>query len=167
MIAKGSVPAMPAAVNNMPAAQNNAAVQNGNPEFSLQPGVYYFSPATNNYTMINPGVLADKEVAETATYKMRAVLNGKIKGDLSGFRANQKVNDPNPLFVVVMDMGGQNANSPNVPNLGDPSQVMLVKLRQGRDYRELVIGRASQSGYVQGVEETAKVDFNIKKGPEG
>jgi len=167
MIAKGSVPAMPAAQNNMPAAQNNTAAQNGNPEFSLQPGVYYFNPATNNYTMINPGVLADKEVAETATYKMRAMLNGKIKAALSGLQANQKINDPNPLFVIVMDMGGQNANSQTVPNLGDPSQVLLVRLKQLRNDRELVIGRASTSGYVQGVEETAKVDLNIKKVQEG
>ena len=165
MIAKNNAPAMPSA----PApGQSNVQVQNGNPEFALQPGVYYFNPATNGYVIINPSVIADQEVAETATYKMRALLSGKIKGVLNGLQANQKVNDPNPLFVVVMDMGGQNASSPTVPNLGDPGQIVMVKLKQTRNgTRELVIGRASPSGYVQGVEETAKVTINLKRVQDG
>ena len=161
MLSKSSAPVMPAA------AQTNTPGGNGSTESSLQPGVYYFNPATNGYVMINPAVIADQQVPETATYKMRALISGKIKGALSGFRATQKVNDPNPLFVVVMDLGGQNASSSTVPNLGDPGQVMLVRLKQTRDGRELVIGRASTSGYVPGVEETAKVTINLKKVQDG
>jgi hypothetical protein len=165
MIAKSNAPAMPSA----PApGQSNMQGQNGNPELALQPGVYYFNPATNGYVMINPAMIADQQVAGTATYKMRALISGKIKGALNGLQANQKINDPNPLFVVVMDIGGQNAGSPTVPNLGDPSQILMVKLKQTRnDTRELVIGRASPSGYVQGVEETAKVTINLKKVQDG
>ena len=165
MIAKTNAPAMP--LGPAP-AQNNMQGQNASPEFSLQPGVYYFNPATNDYVMINPSVIADTKEPETATHAVRSLFSGKIKGALNGLQASQKVNDPNPLFVVVMDMGGQNANSPTVPNLGDQGQILMVKLKQTRNgTRELVIGRASPSGYLQGLEETAKVTINLKKVQDG
>ncbi len=158
MIAKSNAPAMPSAP--APGLSNMPAGQNGNPELALQPGVYYLNPGVNDYTALNPGLLADQQVAETATYKMRSLISGKIRGDLSGLQANQKINDPNPVFVIVMDMTGQN---PNVPNLSDPGQLVLARLKQVRNNRELVIGRATPSGNVKGVEENAKVNINFKK----
>jgi len=157
MIAKGST--------EMP---NTAA----NPELALEPGLYYFNPATREYIEMDAAILTNTKaggLGEAMERSVSGLFNAKLKATLSGKEANMKITMTSPLFVFVFDKDktGFNDNNQAKSNVESPNEFFLVKLTQGKRDREMVVAKENSVGDNIGIDDKVKVPFHYKKLQKG
>ncbi len=149
--------------------QNNNSNNNNNSqggETSLAPGLYYFDASQNQYLEIDAAALSNNKsggLGESALRSVSPLFNAKIKESISGTEANLKVKNTKPLFVFVIDVD----NGKSGPNVRSPNEFMLVKMKQGKNDRELVVGKANSIGSDQGIDDKQKVQFTYSKVQRG
>jgi len=173
MISKGNSPP-PVQQNNIP-QQNNTPQQNTAPdqssqaggELSLQPGLYYFDANSNNYVEIDAAIFSNSKSGGLGETLLRTevsgLFNAKLKESLSGIDANLKINNAKPLFVFVIDI----INGKDGPNVKTPNEIILVKLKPGKNDRELVVGKTNSVGSEMGIDDKVKLAFTYNKVQKG
>jgi len=153
---------------NTPPPANNQNTDNNSQggESSLPPGLYYFDASNNQYSEIDAAVLSNNKsggLGESALRSVSPLFNAKIKESISGSEANLKIKNAKPLFVFVIDV----ENGKSGPNVKSPNEFMLIRLKKGKNDRELVVGKSNSLGSDQGIEDKAKVQFTYNKVQNG
>ena len=170
MITKGnSAPPPPVQDNN-----NNQPVQNNTPdansqsggETALRPGIYYFNSKTNDYAEIDEALTNNKSGGfgnAMLRASVSSLINTKVTETINGKEANLKIQSAKPLFVFVIDI----PNYQTGPMIKSPNEIFLVKLKETKKSRELVVGKANSVGSNVGVDDKVKLSFTYNKVQSG
>jgi len=139
-----------------------------NPELALDPGIYYCNPATHEYIELDAAILTNSKAGgfgEAMERSVSGLFNAKLKATLSGREANMKIAPGTPLFVFVFDKDktGLNDNNRAASNVESPNEFFLVKLKQGKKDREMVVAKENSVGDNKGIDDKSKVPFSYKK----
>lgn len=138
----------------------------------LEPGIYYYNPANNQYLEIDGSNITSSKsggLGETVLRGMSGLFNAKEKVTLGGNHAAIEIKCDTPLFLFVIDIAqkGFNNQTNYLGKVSSPNDFFLVKLKEKKDSREIVTGKSNNVSATQGVDDKQKIAFKylkIKKG---
>lgn len=156
--------------------QTSAANQKdiNDPKTMRRTGIYFFNPSSSfkPINRVDPTVTSTGKsggfgsfVAQVYTY---GIAKSNVKSSIAGEKSRMQINDSNPVFYFYFE---SNAN----PKADDwffatatsPNEFVIVKLKERKDGREMVIGSSNDYASSSGIKNKEKISFEYEEVGEG
>lgn len=138
-----------------------------------EPGIYYYNPTTKEYLEIDGSNITNSKQGGFGETILRGAVSGlfsaKEKVTLGGSSASIVLKTDEPIFLFVIDVTqkGFNNSSNYLGNVQSPNDFFLVRLKDKKDSREIVIGKSNNVSATQGIDDKQKVAFTYQKIKKG
>lgn len=135
----------------------------------LEPGIYYYNPTGNQYLEIDGSNITSSKSGGFGETLLRnsisGLFNAKEKVSLGGNHAAIEIKCDTPLFLFVIDIApkGFNNQTNYLGKVGSPNDFFLVKLKEKKDSREIVVGKSNNVSASQGIDDKQKIAFKYQK----
>lgn len=139
----------------------------------LEPGIYYFNPINNHYLEIDGSNITSSKSGGLGESILRnsisGLFNAKERVTLGGVHSAIAVNCDTPVFLFVIDLAqkGFNNNTSYLGKVSSPNDFFLVKLKEKKDSREIVVGKSNNVSSSQGIDDKQKIAFKYQKIKKG
>ncbi len=139
----------------------------------LEPGIYYFNPLTQHYLEIDGSNITSSKQGGLGQAILRTsvsgLFNAKERVTLGGSHAAIEIKLDTPIFLFVIDIAakGFNNNSNYLGKVNSPNDFFLVKLKEKKDSREIVVGKSNNVSSTQGIDDKQKIAFRYQKIKKG
>lgn len=157
-------------------SQTDAANQKdfNDPKTMRRTGIYMYDPKDNIKTIkrVDPTVTSTSKSGGFGTFVAQAYTYGlaksKLRSNLSGKNSRLQIDDNSPVFYFYFE---NNAN----PKADDwffatatsPNEFVIVKLKEKKDEREMVVGDANAYSSSTGISSKVKIDFKYEEVADG
>jgi len=138
-----------------------------------EPGIYYFNPLTQHYLEIDGSNITSSKQGGLGQAILRSsvsgLFNAKERVTLGGSHAAIEIKLDTPVFLFVIDIAAKGFNNTTnyLGKVNSPNDFFLVKLKEKKDSREIVVGKSNNVSSTQGIDDKQKVPFKYQKIKKG